>query len=191
MSPEATIDYWSNDKTWISYEKKIFDLLDEYAEFVLFAVKEHPNVLGNRTPKFYERLAAHKACKLINVDVNSNTIIDMCDGVLICTGTVGFEAAIRGKIVYADTSPFHLPPNFLQPIATLKEKQSDLEKIENLKLNKDYKKIDDLLKYLLDGLIPGNFISNGNWNENNAEHKLFNLQIGRSIVDYLKLDHKK
>lgn len=191
MSPEATIDYWSNDKTWINYEKKIFNLLDEYASHVVFAVKEHPNVLGNRRRDFYGRLAAHGACRLIDVDVNSNMIIDMCDGVVICTGTVGFEAAIRGKAVYADTSPFHLPPDFLRPIFTLKEKQSDPAEITHLELKKEEEKTDVLLRYLLNGLIPGNFISNGEWNENSNEHKIFNSQIGHSIVEYLELNDKQ
>lgn len=181
MSPEATIDYWTQDKSWIDYEKKIINLLDDYADSAIFAIKEHPNVLGNRTRGFYKKLASHKACRLIDADCNSNLLIAICDGVLICTGTVGFEAALRGKPVYSDTVPFHLPASELLPLEFIKGSA--------LKHQPDGMETkfcsNDLLKYLLEGLLPGSFINDGSWSSDNIEHKESNKIIGRGISSYI------
>lgn len=184
MSPEATIDYWSKNESWIDYENKVFSLIDEYAEFVIFIIKEHPNVLGNRTPGFYEKLLLHNACRLIDADNNSNELIDICDGVLVCTGTVGFEASLRNKRVYSDNFPFYVPELYIRPV-------NELKNIANLCLNIDKKSeinSNELTKYLLEGLLPGTFVNDGSWSVHNIQHRANNKIVADSINKYLKGD---
>ncbi len=155
MSPEATIDYWSADTSWIDYETRVLELLATTANTHTILVKEHPNVLGFRTPHFYERLASFDHAVLIDPGMSANTLIDMCDGVVICTGTVGFEAALRGSPVYTDSKPFHLPHNFALPLEELAKpcpsRQSDVTAQQVL------------IRHVLEGLLPGHFVNDGSW----------------------------
>ncbi len=175
MSPEATVDYWSSNADWVDYEKKVLETLDRYADVALFVVKEHPNVLGNRSSGFYRRLALRKNCLMIDASCNSNELVNMCDGVLICTGTVGFESRIRGKSIYSDSSPFHLMP-------------ADVNGIESLRFEVDDRGevlVEDRVRYLLEGLLPGYFINDGTWDANDQKHQLANSEVANSIVGYL------
>lgn len=178
MSPEATIDYWSTDTSWIDYETKVLKLLDEYRETTIFAVKEHPNVLGNRTKGFYKRLQERKNCILISPEFASNALIDMCDGVVICTGTVGFEAALRGLTVYSDSAPFHLENKNILSVNEL-----DSSSIGNHAVGESDAMV--MIKYLLEGLLPGNFINDGSWNKNWQKHKNMNSEIAKQIISML------
>lgn len=155
MSPEATIDYWSADPSWIDYETRVLKLLATAAENHTVLVKEHPNVLGFRSPHFYERLANFDNAILIDPNMPSNRLIDMCDGVVICTGTVGFEAALRGSPVYTDSKPFHLPENVALP---LEELAIPCGARQNNRLTQQ-----SLIRYVLEGLLPGHFVNDGSW----------------------------
>ena len=180
MSPEATIDYWSTDISWIDYESKVLKLLDEYRETTIFAVKEHPNVLGNRTTDFYKRLQERRNCILISPEFASNTLIDMCDGVVICTGTVGFEAALRGLTVYSDSAPFHLEKKNISSLAALSgsfPRHQSVNETEAMLMT----------KYLLEGLLPGRFINDGTWRKTKNDHLTFNTQVASSIKKYTDL----
>lgn len=184
MSPEATIDYWTTDISWIDYENKILNLLDKLSDCAIFAVKEHPNVLGCRSVGFYKRLAAHSSCRLINPACNSNELIDMCDGVLICTGTVGFEAALRGKPVFTDSNPFHLPTSITCKIQNISNNYFCI--LDEFKRQPNYSF--SLIKHLLEGLLPGKFINDGSWQASNKEHIENNKIIGKNIVEFLRFN---
>ncbi|WP_375175163.1 hypothetical protein [Pseudooceanicola sp.] len=155
MSPEATIDYWSRDPLWIDYERRILHLLDEHAENYAFIVKEHPNIVGYRTPGFYEKLLDRKNAVLVDPSIASNSILNFCDGVLFNTGTVGFEAVLRGLPVFSDSRPFHLPIEFPFSIASMHGEYPLVERPEG------EKRI--LLRHVLQGVVPGTFINDGSW----------------------------
>lgn len=179
MSPEATIDYWSVDRSWIDYENKIINFINEHEDFAIFAVKEHPNVLGNRTRGFYGRVRRLSNCKLIDAEFNSNELINLCDGVVVCTGSVGFEAAIRFKTVYSDAQPYYLPSASFNPTLGIKNKEMQDSTVCELA------GIDDTIKFLLEGLIPGDFINDGSWSKSNFEHLEKNHQVARGIINYI------
>lgn len=178
MSPEATIDYWSTDPSWIDYESRIFKLLDDHRDTTIFAIKEHPNVLGNRTKGFYKRLREKENCILIAPEFASNALIDMCDGVVICTGTVGFEAALRGLSVFSDSAPFHLEPRNTHSLASLASSSPKNEPVDEAQALA-------MTKYLLEGLLPGRFINNGTWKKNDPSHIEVNTGVATHIRDYL------
>ncbi|AOY87135.1 hypothetical protein BKP64_02470 [Marinobacter salinus] len=172
MSPEATIDYWSSDKSWIDYENKIISVVKEYSDRYIFIVKEHPNVYGFRAPDFYGRLLENKNVILVNPEVSSNGLLEICDSVLVCTGTVGFEALLRGKPVMSTSEPFYAP------IEEFLDLDDDLiQSPEN-----DPRR---LVEYLLSGFSPGVFINDGSWNNNAHSDARFNKLVSHSITGIL------
>ena len=174
MSPEATIDYWSTDIRWIDYEARVLALLQSHANSHTFLIKEHPNVLGQRSMGFYKKLVRHDNVVLISPSASSNSILEMCDGVLICTGTVGFEAALRGVRVYSDSQPFHLPTTSVSNLATLTDrfplKQPDTVSPETL------------VRYVLEGLLSGQFINDGTWNQHEHDQSQIISSLRQTIT---------
>lgn len=155
MSPEATIDYWSEDLRWIEYEDRILELIADHRDACMFIAKEHPNVLGNRSREFYSRLAAEENCVMVSPEVPSNILLGLCDAVAICTGTVGFEAALRGLAVHTDSNPFHLPTGVARPLADLSSTILTPVPKEDDQLR--------LIRHVLACVLPGLFVNNGSW----------------------------
>ncbi|MCB5411981.1 capsular polysaccharide export protein, LipB/KpsS family [Pseudogemmobacter faecipullorum] len=178
MSPEATIDYWSSDTRWIDYENFILDLLRQYRGRWRFMVKEHPNLLGYRSRGFYSRLKAEPNCIMVSPKVSSNELVSVCRGVLVCTGTAGFEAALRGKPVLSDSKPYYASAGDLLPVNAL-----DSDFSSGIEGTTDQRR---LMAHLLRGILPGRFLNNGTWSADNAQHRLWNDTMVASIRHYLK-----
>lgn len=181
MSPECTIDYWSSDTTWINYESRVIQLIDDYAASVTFFVKEHPNLLGYRTRRFYEELGRRENCRLVSPRVPSNVLLPLFDGVVICTGSVGVEAAIRGVQVFSDCRPFHLPATDVLPLARL----SSLSDKSGRPVNRDRADRSYIIQRLLEGLLPGRFVNDGSWKKDSDEDRQAGLQMARVIYEHL------
>ena len=178
MSPEATVDYWSLDTSWCEYETKVLSLIESLSVNYNVVVKEHPNIVGFRTKSFYRSLTSlrnNEKCLLLDVSVNSNAVLDCCDAVVLCTGSVGFEAAIRGVPVYSDAAPFYMPSNMLHPIKNLLEGR--LEKRQELTKDKKYQ----LMRYLLEGIISGSFVNDGSWNRDMHNQDI----VAKNIASHL------
>jgi len=60
-------------------------------------VKEHPMMMGLRPLSFYKRLRALPNVSLVEVEGNTQLLINKSLAVVTITGTVGWEAIIRGK----------------------------------------------------------------------------------------------
>jgi len=181
MSPEATIDYWSSDTRWIDYERFILDLVRRYRGKWRFVVKEHPNLMGYRSRGFYKRLDAEPNCVMVAPKVPSNKLISMCQSVLVCTGTAGFEAALRGKPVLSDSEPYYAPPGILLPVDTLEgELPSPIE---------DSARQRALMEHVLRGTLPGRFLNNGKWDVDNPEHRVWSETMAASIEGYLSREN--
>lgn len=163
MSPEATIDYWSVDKSWVAYEEKVLSILDSHPH-IAFAVKEHPAVIGYRTPDFYRKVTSRENAIMIAPEVSSNILVERCDGVVVCTGTVGFEAALRGVPVFSDSSPYYARPGDLLPLKELRE-FSDLDGLTALTEEEQRSRVG----YLLEGLLPGKVVYDGTWKTSSAD----------------------
>jgi len=184
MSPEATIDYWSADTRWIDYETFILDLVRRYRGKWRFLIKEHPNLLGYRSRGFYKRLEAEPNCIMVSPKVPSNDLVSLCDGVLVCTGTAGFEAALRGKPVLSDSEPYYANRGDLLPVAAL---DGDLPP-----QSEDPERQRSLMAHVLRGTLPGRFLNNGKWSAENAQHREWSDTMANSIRGYLKrLDAQK
>lgn len=173
MSPEATIDYWSSDLSWIDYENKILSTVRAQSEKYLFIVKEHPNVFGFRTPGFYNELRKIRNLLLVNPEVSSNQLLQICDSVLVCTGTVGFEALLRGKPVFSSAKPFYAEADRFGVLG---------DTFTHCSLGDPR----DLVEYLLSGFLPGTFINDGSWSESRHSSYGYNSLVAKSLRCYIE-----
>ena len=60
-SPEATVDYWCDNKKWAYYEQSVIDFIKASDPGVSFVVKEHPAMYGKRNINFYKELKIGRA----------------------------------------------------------------------------------------------------------------------------------
>lgn len=186
VAPETTIDYWSADVSWIDYEQRVLEIIAEYRGDIVFLVKEHPNAVGMRSPGFYRQLE-RSSCIMIAPELTSNSVLDLCDGALICTGSVGFEAALRGLPVFSDSRPFHTADSFIRPIAALRDfyKSRD-DGFEDPKgRNSAAQRNERIVRHLLEGLLPGQLINDGSWSADDPSHIEANASVARSLRGFL------
>lgn len=179
MSPEATIDYWSSDTTWINYEEKVFNIVDNARENIIFLVKEHPNVLGFRSPGFYKNLLSRSNVIAIAPSFPSNDVLELSDAVVVCTGTVGFEGLLRKKPVITDSKPFYAPESQFLPMKMLFEQKCAFPSVFG-GMN-DF----NLVEYLISGCFEGTFLNDGTWSRELEAHLSFNKRIAESLRGYL------
>ena len=62
-------------------------------------VKEHPASMGRRPLSYYEKLRAIPGVRFIDPGVNSREVVRHTRMVITISGSIGFEAAVRGKPV--------------------------------------------------------------------------------------------
>lgn len=79
----------------------IAEMLNAYLpENCYIYIKEHPNQdLKYRDESFYRTLVSLKSVKIISRDYDTFKLIQGCAAVATCTGTAGWEALLKGKIV--------------------------------------------------------------------------------------------
>jgi len=107
--PECSIDYFPELRELIDYPSLLREavrVLDASGEFLILA-KEHPGMLGLRMPGFVTSFQGFRNCVLVPPTVNSNHLLSESDAVVLWTGTVGIEAAIRGKPVITVGDPYY------------------------------------------------------------------------------------
>jgi hypothetical protein len=95
--PEATIDYWIEDKRFLRYEETVLKICAAMGKQFRIVVKEHLHMLGGRSPVFYRALRDTPGVISVPPLEFSNDVLGMCDIVLMGAGSIGVEAFIRGK----------------------------------------------------------------------------------------------
>lgn len=111
--PEASIDvigrYFENQLELII---NIWRILPE--NYILL-VKEHSNAIGDRDLKFYKTVKKLRNTYLINNKADSHKLLDVVEGVFTVSGTIAYEAALKGK------HAFTFAPAFFNKMNTCKE----------------------------------------------------------------------
>jgi hypothetical protein len=95
--PEATIDYWIEDRRFLDYERTVLTICRELGRHFRVLVKEHLHMLGGRSPVFYRALRDTAGVTSVPPLEFSNDVLETCDLVLMGAGSIGVEAFIRGK----------------------------------------------------------------------------------------------
>lgn len=186
MFPEATIDYWCSSIDIIDYEKKLVEFISGHPEFT-FLIKEHPNVTGYRSRNFYRQLKNNSNVVFCPTNIPSNALKEIYEAVLIWTGSVGFETAIRGKPVLCMSTPYYFNEKADYLLISMDTKSIDI--INYIKdfdgeKSEDYKFM--LTKHLLDGCLPGRVRFDGSWDLNNQEHIEEATQLASSLKMFIE-----
>ena len=181
MYPEATIDYWCKCLDDIAYEDKLIAIINSMAEGFHFLIKEHPGVIGGRGVKMYELLSNLENVTFVPTETNSNELIEESDAVLVWTGSVGFEAALRGKPVLTVCSPYYAFGCKFKKINEHTKKSEILEHISNNSAVLNYKDKYDLVADLLSGFRLGLYINNSSWSKLNVDHLTQASGIAKAI----------
>ena len=187
MFPECTVDYWCENLDVIKYYQVLEEFISKHHRSFQIIIKEHPGVFGNRPKGFYKKIRNDSRIKIVPTFVPSNELIALIDAVLVWTGTVGFEAALRGKIVFCFSKSYYTYGNNFNQITlntTTKEllniinKKSAIEEIDKEEQTR-------LIKNLCKFLFEGHFINDGSWNPNKSSHREKMDKISNSIRNYI------
>ncbi|MCL5260313.1 MAG: hypothetical protein M1561_01320 [Gammaproteobacteria bacterium] len=174
--PEATVSYWTKTTSLIDYENVLINVAKILSEFFSIAIKEHPAAIGTRSGVFYKRLQELKNIILVHPDYNSQHLIKKCDAVLTWTGTVGLEAALRGKKVIVLGDPYYYIKDYFIKI-------SDVRELQEFDLNafqiRDTHISHHIIKHVLSGTIEGAFCQAGYMSDKNA------ALLGRGLRNFV------
>jgi len=107
--PEATVDYYCPNLEVVDYQKTLLQVLDTFAaQGVTVVAKEHPGVVGMRRWCEYQAIARHPNVVMVPPYVRASHLVQLSEMVFVWTGTVGFEAALRGKPVIHIGNPYYV-----------------------------------------------------------------------------------
>ena len=159
MYPESTIDYWCECLNDIAYEDKLISIINSMSDGFHFLIKEHPGVIGGRGIKFYKLLSHLENVTFVPTEANSNELIEESDAVLVWTGSVGFEAALRGKPVLTVCSPYYASGRKFKKIDEHSTEVEILKHISGNSAKLNYEEKFDLVSDLLSGFDLVHYIT--------------------------------
>lgn len=172
MFPECTVDYWCGDVGVINYYDTLFEVIGRLSVKFSIVIKEHPSVFGSRPAWFYKKLKSNGAVIVAPTYTASNTLVEKVDAVLVWTGSVGFEALLRGKAVFGLARPFYASGPRFFPIGVNPSLNDMLDKIDFCKKNPVTElEQNELISFLLAQLLRGDFINDGSWSIESSEHR--------------------
>lgn len=189
MFPECTVDYWCQDIEVIDYYKILDALIERLSDSFSIVVKEHPSVMGSRPSGFYSALSKDSRVIVVPTYVPSNEVLKAIDGVIVWTGSVGFESMLRGKPVFGLARPFYVSgARFLQ-INGIPDVEAMSAHIKYCKENPvTLAEQDAMLEFLAKQIFVGDFINDGTWSKDNDIHVSQARTVATSYVmgsDYL------
>jgi hypothetical protein len=92
-------------------------------------VKEHPNALGYRTRRFYEKLREIPNVILLGPNVNTNRLVREADLLFVVFGTIGLEAIMNKipVITFCETPYGSFPPNMVRYVRQLTDLGAEIK----------------------------------------------------------------
>ncbi len=189
--PEATIDYWVQHVVEVNYPERLKLYIKKLSTDFTVLIKEHPGVWGYRKPDFYRGLGPNSDIVICPTNVPSQECIAAADAVFVWTGSVGFEAALRGKAVLSVCQPYYAKgPRFLE--ISLSTPNEDIRKhlYQCSRTPVSVTETNHLVSWLLGGMFPGRFQNDGSFTLTNPNDDADAKAIGadlRSFYDYSQL----
>lgn len=180
--PEATVDYWSEDLAFVDYWSRLPELLTRLSGKFHFLIKEHPGVWGYRKPSFYRRIAQIPEVTMCPTECTSQECIPEVDAVLVWTGSVGFEAALRGKPVLMTCHPYYAFGPWFKHIALAtppEEIEAFVGDRARQAITVDQQRA--IVRHLLAGMFPGRFQNDGTFSLANPRDVSDAQQLGRLV----------
>lgn len=162
--PEATVDYWTENPHFIDYPRRLLELVHIFRQDFQILLKEHPGVWGYRKPSFYSQFENLPGVTICPTNEPSQDCISACDAVLVWTGSVGFEAALRGKAVLTVCHPYYMQGERFFHIDLATPPAAINAFIQRCReLNVTRAEQNALVTHLLSGLIEGRFQNDGSF----------------------------
>jgi hypothetical protein len=114
LFPEASIDYWIPDLEMIAHEDLLFDVAQAFtgAGYAVL-VKDHPLQFGFRQVALLDRLKRLPNVVIVPYEVSGNEVLDACGVNFTCTGTLGLQAALTGKVSITTSCYYTTPEDFI------------------------------------------------------------------------------
>lgn len=171
MFPECTVDYWCQNVEVIKYYTVLNDLVDKLNKDFHVLVKEHPSVMGSRPARFYRQLKKDPRITVVPTYTSSNDVLGKVDSVLVWTGTVGFEALLRGIAVFGLSTPYYAYGKRFANVGLTPDVAKMIQHVELCKLHPiTVQEQEGLLGHLGKQLYKGSFTNDGTWTLDKAEH---------------------
>ena len=164
MFPECTVDYWCEDSGVIKYYEMLEKTIEKLCDDFFIFLKEHPSVMGVRPSGFYSKIKKDPRVIVIPTYTPSNYILEKIDGVVVWTGSVGFEALLRGKAVLGLATPFYASGHRFRKISLSTPNNEIVKHVTSCaesKITKDEQK--HVLDKLGSQLYKGNFKNDKSW----------------------------
>ncbi len=172
VNPEATIDYYASDIALINVNNVISKILEvSKKNNISIFIKDHPNMLGKRNYNFLKKLQNLKDVYLIPSYIDSNYIIKHTDATFTWSGTIGIQAAVRGKCSIIVDAPYYVKDLYYKI-----NNFEDISLIPSYVLNhksKDFNFI-NIAKQVTDTLFDGDLIFK-NRNYEKRKNTFFNI----------------
>lgn len=184
--PECTVDYWCKCLSVINYYETLERFINNHCRSVHIVVKEHPGVFGDRPRGFYRKLARDPRITVIPTHIRSNYIIEQVDSVLVWTGSVGFEAALRGKAVFTMCEPYYKSGMRFYSDRGSASSEQLIEHVQKCKRHKvSEAEQRELVGELLRQLFTGRFKNDGTWRSSNPSDVKDIEGVSDSIRTYI------
>ena len=180
--PEATVDYWAEDLAFVDYWSRLHELLARLSGKFHFLIKEHPGVWGYRKPSFYRRIEQMPEVTMCPTERTSQECIAVVDAVLVWTGSVGFEAALRGKPVLMTCHPYYAFGPWFKHI-TLDTSPEEIEAFV-ADLGRQAITVEQqraIVRHLAAGMSPGRFQNDGTFSLASPRDVSDAQQLGRLV----------
>ena len=185
--PEATVDYWTEDVEMIDYQSRLIAFITSLSSDFQILVKEHPGVWGFRKPSFYSSIIqANSSLIVCPIGTPVQECIAASNAVLVWTGSVGLEAALRGMPVLTICSPYYASGSRFKKI-TLKTTNNEINDFIR-SLAGSLITLEDqnaMVRHLLRGIMTGLFKNDGNYDASNES----DIADARHIGRYLRKVH--
>ncbi len=167
--PEATVDYWADEVEMVDYETRLINFINNLSSDFQILVKEHPGVWGFRKPSFYSAIErANSSFIVCPTAVSAQECVAASDAVLVWTGSVGFEAALRGKPVLTTCTPYYASGSRFKKVTLTTNNSEISDFIRNVSAAPiTIEEQITMVRNLLCGIIAGTFKNDGKFDKFN------------------------
>ena len=112
--PEASIDYFTPDRSLHDQVSVVVEAARAFSSAGFHVlVKDHPQQFGFRQVELIRRLRALPNVTIIPYAISANEMIELCGVSFTCTGTIGMQAALAGRVSVATHSYYSTPEDFI------------------------------------------------------------------------------
>jgi hypothetical protein len=183
-TPESSIDYWCPNLAAIDYDERIFEICSQLARRGIVVVKEHPAFWGYRPRRFYSRLRKIPNVVVAAPNSHSLPIVGRADMIVVYTGSVGFESALRGKNVAALGDPYYRSGRFIHYLDDANHVLAFLdEHAAERPIDAEEQKA--MARHVLAGALPGRFRDDGSYDDSVPSHREEIEAVAQALHGYL------